>query len=148
MWLSTRATLKVRAYTLAELDALAAELEPRYVPLVSFAAATGLRPAEWAALERRDIDRDRRLVHVRGTEVDAAAAKLDEEQDVVAAERDRLDGEEVTGERARRLLAEEVAPARTARRGAGLSPAARSCRRTVLGEMRTPSFSSSPATRG
>lgn len=57
----------VRAYTLAELDALAAELEPRYAPLVPFAAATGLRPAEWAALERRDIDRDRRLVHVRGT---------------------------------------------------------------------------------
>ena len=57
----------IRAYTLAELDALAAELEPRYAPLVRFAAATGVRPAEWAALERRDIDRDRRLVHVRGT---------------------------------------------------------------------------------
>ena len=31
----------IRAYTLAELDALAAELEPRYAPLVRFAAATG-----------------------------------------------------------------------------------------------------------
>jgi hypothetical protein len=35
-----------------------------------------------------------------------------------------------------------------ARRGAGSSPAAASSRRTVLGEMRKPSFSSSPAIRG
>jgi integrase len=47
----------VRPYTLAELDAIAAELSPRYRPLPAFAAATGLRPEEWAALERRDIDR-------------------------------------------------------------------------------------------
>src|SRR4029453_17225468 len=74
-------------------------------------------------------------------EVDAAAAKLDEEQDVEAAERDRLDGEEVTGEHARRLLAEEVAPARTC------APRCRRASRrqesrTVLGETRMSSFSS------
>jgi hypothetical protein len=39
-------------------------------------------------------------------EVNAAAPELDEEQDVEAAERDRLDGEEVAGEHARRLLAD------------------------------------------
>ena len=30
-----------------------------------FAAATGLRPGEWIALEQRDIDRDARVVYVR-----------------------------------------------------------------------------------
>ena len=41
----------------AQLDELAARLGPRYGPLVIFAAATGLRPGEWIALEQRDIDR-------------------------------------------------------------------------------------------
>ncbi len=39
----------------AELEAVAARLGPRYGPMVIFAAATGLRPGEWIALERRDI---------------------------------------------------------------------------------------------
>jgi integrase len=33
--------------------------------MVIFAAATGLRPADWLALERRDIDRQARVVYVR-----------------------------------------------------------------------------------
>ena len=33
----------------AELEALAASLGPRYGPMILFAAATGLRPAEWIA---------------------------------------------------------------------------------------------------
>lgn len=37
----------------------------RYGPMILFAAATGLRPAEWIALERRDVDRDGRVVYVR-----------------------------------------------------------------------------------
>src|SRR5262249_32783566 len=44
-------------------------------------------------------------------EVDAASAEFDEEEDVVAAQRDRLDGEEIAREHARRLLAQELAPA-------------------------------------
>jgi integrase len=32
---------------------------------VLFAAATGLRPGEWIALEQRDIDRDARVLYVR-----------------------------------------------------------------------------------
>ena len=40
-----------------EVDALEVELGPVYGPLVVFAAETGLRTNEWAALERRDLDR-------------------------------------------------------------------------------------------
>jgi integrase len=57
----------VRTYTLAELDALEAELGPEHAPAVLLVAATGLRPLEWTLLERRDIDRTRRLLTVRGT---------------------------------------------------------------------------------
>jgi integrase len=49
----------------AELKLLTAELGPRYGPLVLFAAATGLRPGEWIALEQRDVDRNARVVYVR-----------------------------------------------------------------------------------
>src|SRR5712692_959369 len=49
----------------AELAAVAAELGPRYGPMVLFAAATGLRPGEWVALEQRDIDTDQRVAYVR-----------------------------------------------------------------------------------
>jgi integrase len=49
----------------AELDALADAIGPRYGPMIVFAAATGLRPAEWIALERRDIDRAERVAYVR-----------------------------------------------------------------------------------
>jgi len=48
-----------------ELKALATELGPRDGPLVLFAAATGLRPGEWIALEHRDIDSHARVVYVR-----------------------------------------------------------------------------------
>lgn len=47
----------IRAYSRTELDAIALELDPVFAPLPMFAAATGLRPEEWQALERRDIDR-------------------------------------------------------------------------------------------
>jgi integrase len=49
----------------AELEALAEGIGPRYGPMILFAAATGLRPAEWIALEKRDVDRDGRVVYVR-----------------------------------------------------------------------------------
>ncbi len=48
----------VRALTDAEVDAIAVELAPMYAPLPMFAAATGLRPGEWAALERKDVARE------------------------------------------------------------------------------------------
>jgi|SRR5579871_455054 len=49
----------------AELDAVAARLGARYGLMVVFGAATGLRPGEWIALERRDIDPDARVAYVR-----------------------------------------------------------------------------------
>ena len=48
----------------AELAAVAVNLAPRYQPMVMFAAATGLRPAEWLALEWRDLDLEARVVYV------------------------------------------------------------------------------------
>jgi integrase len=57
----------VRAFTRAELDTIALELPPTHRPLPAFAAATGLRPEEWQALVRRDIDRAAGLLNVRRT---------------------------------------------------------------------------------
>jgi integrase len=51
----------------AEVDAVAAELGP---PLPIIVAAVGLRPEEWLALERRDIDRANEVLHVRRVYVD------------------------------------------------------------------------------
>jgi integrase len=57
----------VRVYSRDELDALAAELSPAYRTLPTFVAATGLRPEEWQALERRDVDRGARALNVLRT---------------------------------------------------------------------------------
>jgi integrase len=54
----------VRAFTVVELDAIRAELSPAYLALPTFVAATGLRPEEWQALERRDVDSQARIVNV------------------------------------------------------------------------------------
>jgi len=48
-----------------ELQRLADRLGRHLGPVVLFAAATGLRPSEWLALEHRDIDRAARVVYVR-----------------------------------------------------------------------------------
>jgi integrase len=57
----------VRVFSRAELEAISAELHPASAPLPMFAAATGLRPEEWQALERRDIDRRAGMLTVRRT---------------------------------------------------------------------------------
>ena len=51
-----------------------------------------------------------RLARAPG-EVDAAASELDEEEHVVAAQADRLDGEEIARQHARRLVAKKLTPA-------------------------------------
>jgi integrase len=57
----------VRVFTTAELDAIAEHLPLMCRPLPHFAAKTGLRPEEWQALERKDIDRTNRMLSVRRT---------------------------------------------------------------------------------
>jgi integrase len=52
-------------FTAEEVDVLELELGPVYGPLVVFAAETGLRTNEWAALERRDVDRSGPAVGVQ-----------------------------------------------------------------------------------
>jgi hypothetical protein len=48
-----------------QLAKVASQLGDRESALVIFAAATGLRPGEWIALEHRDIDRNARVLYVR-----------------------------------------------------------------------------------
>ena len=57
----------MRAFERHEVDAIAAELAPERRAIPLFATATGLRPEEWQALERRDVDRGGRILHVRRT---------------------------------------------------------------------------------
>ena len=61
---------EVATFTLDELDLLASELSPTFRPIPVFAALTGLRPCEWSALERGDVDRKAGVVTIRRTVVD------------------------------------------------------------------------------
>jgi len=57
----------IRVFTPADLDKVVVELDDRCAAAVRFAADTGLRLGEWARVERRDVDRGRRILSVRGT---------------------------------------------------------------------------------
>ena len=59
----------MQTLTLAELDLVAGELSPAFGPIRVFAALTGLRPCEWMALERPDVDHQAGVVTVRRTVV-------------------------------------------------------------------------------
>ena len=47
------------------MEAVGAELSPAFAALPVFVGLTGLRPEEWLALERGDVDRTAGVVHVR-----------------------------------------------------------------------------------
>lgn len=55
---------EMKIFSSPELELVAAELPPRHRAIPIFAGGTGLRPEEWIALERRDVDRKRRVVSV------------------------------------------------------------------------------------
>lgn len=61
---------EVQTFTLPELAAIGEELPAGRAGIPVFGALTGLRPCEWMALERRDVDQG--VVHVRRTIVDGA----------------------------------------------------------------------------
>jgi integrase len=56
---------EMMVFSWRELELVAAELLPRHRVIPIFAAGTGLRPEEWIALERRDLDRQRRTVSIQ-----------------------------------------------------------------------------------
>jgi integrase len=64
---------EVPVFTLAELELVGAELSRPFRPIPMFAALTGLRPCQWTALERRDVDKEAGIVTVRRTVVDGVA---------------------------------------------------------------------------
>ena len=53
-------TEELRPFEPEQIDALVVELGTRFGPIALVAAETGLRPEEWIALERRDLDRSGR----------------------------------------------------------------------------------------
>src|SRR5262249_4694602 len=66
----------IRVYTPDELKRICGELDTVGGAAVKFAAATGMRPAEWASIERRDVDKKRRTVYVRGAKTDGSRREV------------------------------------------------------------------------
>jgi len=66
----------IRVYRPDELKRICGELDTVGSAAVKFAAATGMRPAEWVSIERRDVDRKRRTVYVRGTKTDGSRREV------------------------------------------------------------------------
>jgi integrase len=60
----------VQTFTLEEIDKVAVELGPVYGPAIRFAAATGMRPEEWTAIERQDVDRVAGVARIARTHVE------------------------------------------------------------------------------
>jgi len=66
----------IRVFTPSELDKITGELDARGAAVVRFAAETGLRPEEWARVQRRDIHRTRRVLTVHGTKTQGSRREV------------------------------------------------------------------------
>jgi integrase len=75
----------IRVFTPDEIGKITVELDERGAAVVRFAAATGLRPGEWSRVERRDLDRARRVLSVRGTKTQASRREVPLTASAVAA---------------------------------------------------------------
>ncbi len=75
---------EIEPFTRAEVDRLAVELGP-WGPLAIFASETGLRPAEWIALEWRSIDRAAGVALVERTFARGQAQGLREDRPLAPA---------------------------------------------------------------
>src|SRR5436190_8739304 len=78
---------------------------------------------------------------------DATARMRDEEEHIEATQQDRLDGEEVTSDDARRCDRRNSRQLGPPRRGAGSRPARASSRRMLVAETMKPSLRNSPQIR-
>jgi integrase len=58
---------EIEPFTMEELAAIDAELPKHLRGVATFAALTAMRPSEWIALERGDIDRAKVVIHARRT---------------------------------------------------------------------------------
>lgn len=69
----------------AELDAIADALQPAYAAIPIFVSETGLRPEEWIALERKDLELDREagigVCHVRRVYTDGQLKPYGKQKD-------------------------------------------------------------------
>src|SRR4051812_6777317 len=134
-----------------DADALAAD------DLVEGGAVLAVAVAEEIARAREEVGdgevacllRDPGSSRVGGAagEKDAAALEFDEEQHVRAAQAERLNGEEVTGDDACGLLPQKCLPARPGPSGAPVPALLRRAGGAPCSATRTSSFSSSPLIR-
>jgi len=62
--------VEAQTFSLDELEAISEELSPSLRAVPIFAALTGLRPCEWMALERADVDRRAGIITVSRTVVE------------------------------------------------------------------------------
>jgi integrase len=65
--MTTTKRAEIIPYTRDEIDRMCVEIGPHYAPMIRFAAATGMRPCEYRALEWRDIRRDEGVAIVERT---------------------------------------------------------------------------------
>src|SRR5438093_7376624 len=148
------------AFALRSLDRCSDDLDPRAAEdLVEGAVELRVAIVDQEAWRRGSVgERPRELARLlrdpgaawmlgAARYVHPAAPKLDEEQDVEPSREDRVDGEEVAREHARRLPADELTPPNAGSLASGSEPCFAQDLRIVVAATLSPSAPSSPAIR-